>query len=1373
MANVDLGLLTQAVEKVESGGRRYDSSGKLLTSGKGAQGEMQVMPATARDPGFGVIPAQSDSPDELARVGRDYLSALVDKYGNVEHALVAYNWGPTNANKWIARGANKAKLPKETRNYLVKVDKAMKPLQVAAAPSDEQVSYKKMAMRESRPTDQAVEGDGFRGYSNSIIGALGPGFQAALAAVSLSDDEQEGDEDQGTSIAEAGGKSAMARALLQDLSYQSPFSALEPSKQPIVQRMAEGGEAESKGPSTPGLIGTASELADKMGIITPSNQTVADVLNIMVPGASLFVTQPSLGNKTFAKYTLDYLAEAKGKDEAKAPVVDMSTKSNSPVNVPVYDKFSLVSAAVPGKAPVYAPSAKAVPVAVPNISQSADLGGFDAPSIGNTGVSVDAPSVSAGNEGAGLAAADSASSGGGFDFGGGWGGIDGGGGYWADGGEVSSAEAMRKNEERALRLLQASESPVTAFLPFSSGATEFLGGRLADEAIGDIEAEYQRLKKQAQQRKEEVLRESTAASRLSEAVYGRKGQEMDPYEAEERAYRSTVENTIGFPVPDERREARRLLDYLKSIDFMPTVRESDRGPGGRGYEGPAYRFKNNRTPGTINFPVNAPDAYRSYTHELTHAADRPSRQAYNALVNSIKFGDRDLTEQELRFVSNFKKLYATPTELPLQFREGELLENKHYRSGNEEMRAFGSGNMAQRMPKEGFSRIDIGAEFNPHVDPTMATEAAIMREMYRDLYKSQGKVGYAEGGEVADPEEAMFAGREDVPAKPRISNEEFIRESLKGLGEYPYLLAGSPVDLATMAMRPFGYDVQKPVMGSEWIKQKATEMGVRPEDTTDPRLQGPRMASEMLFSLMNPASVPRAGAKAVDIATDPKTKEAAKALLQDYMAAKEAQYYAVPGASYAVKPKGGVWLPAGSGAKPSQGSPEYIRNNYAEELARKKDFIDPEKYAAIEGMLGSGKVEKYFKNKYATGDDPVRNAMVADQIPFETLNTEPGMGAKAWQAQLDLLERGTYPELVRQQLEFLYDSNARILPMTVNTPSPILDMGQKMSLEGVPKDFQNPPGILDIQTDVPGSYFPEEPPAILRRTLENNPPPAVATAVKKGEPIYSFSDQVSGFSNIKAFDSNEVIPALATLTPKQLSKMSFEEALIAGLKNTKADPLKDYQKDVDRLVRAINRDDVDKFKPRSVKSVEELYKFGTKPVKLPEGRQTYTWDTEWVQLTDPRAAYLEGEVMSHSVGSYWLQERGYGRIGAGGREAFEKGDAVIYSLRDKNTGEPRGVTVEVDTTDPETIFVSQIKGKSNRSPISKDEDIFELLYALEKKYKEERPNHEFRVKSQHYEPGGVKWDDAYNTWLWSLKGDKKPEWKWGESGNLEYLLDLD
>ena len=36
-------------------------------------------------------------------------------------------------------------------------------------------------------------------------------------------------------------------------------------------------------------------------------------------------------------------------------------------------------------------------------------------------------------------------------------------------------------------------------------------------------------------------------------------------------------------------------------------------------------------------------------------------------------------------------------------------------------------------------------------------------------------------------------------------------------------LLGGPVDLATMAMRPFGFNVEAPVMGSEWIRQKSKQ----------------------------------------------------------------------------------------------------------------------------------------------------------------------------------------------------------------------------------------------------------------------------------------------------------------------------------------------------------------------------------------------------------------------------------------------------------------------------------------------------------------------------------------------------------------------
>jgi len=102
----------------ESRGQRYDKNGNLLTSEKGAMGEMQVMPGTVKSPGFGIEPARSNSPEEFARVGREYLGALHNRYGNNELAAIAYNWGPGNTDKWLASGADMSKLPKETKDYI-------------------------------------------------------------------------------------------------------------------------------------------------------------------------------------------------------------------------------------------------------------------------------------------------------------------------------------------------------------------------------------------------------------------------------------------------------------------------------------------------------------------------------------------------------------------------------------------------------------------------------------------------------------------------------------------------------------------------------------------------------------------------------------------------------------------------------------------------------------------------------------------------------------------------------------------------------------------------------------------------------------------------------------------------------------------------------------------------------------------------------------------------------------------------------------------------------------------------------------------------------------------------------------------------------
>jgi hypothetical protein len=110
--------LTSYVLQKESGGRRYDKAGNLLTSPKGALGEMQVMPMTIQDPGFGVTPARNRSPDEIARVGRDYLGAMMNRYGDPKLAAIAYNMGPGATDKWLASGADVRKLPAETRGYI-------------------------------------------------------------------------------------------------------------------------------------------------------------------------------------------------------------------------------------------------------------------------------------------------------------------------------------------------------------------------------------------------------------------------------------------------------------------------------------------------------------------------------------------------------------------------------------------------------------------------------------------------------------------------------------------------------------------------------------------------------------------------------------------------------------------------------------------------------------------------------------------------------------------------------------------------------------------------------------------------------------------------------------------------------------------------------------------------------------------------------------------------------------------------------------------------------------------------------------------------------------------------------------------------------
>jgi len=82
---------------------------------------MQVMPSTARDPGFGLRPADPNNPDDLARLGREYRAKMEQRYNGDPAAMwSAYNAGPGRTSRLIEdHGANwLQRAPRETQTYV-------------------------------------------------------------------------------------------------------------------------------------------------------------------------------------------------------------------------------------------------------------------------------------------------------------------------------------------------------------------------------------------------------------------------------------------------------------------------------------------------------------------------------------------------------------------------------------------------------------------------------------------------------------------------------------------------------------------------------------------------------------------------------------------------------------------------------------------------------------------------------------------------------------------------------------------------------------------------------------------------------------------------------------------------------------------------------------------------------------------------------------------------------------------------------------------------------------------------------------------------------------------------------------------------------
>ena len=118
--------LIYAIIKAES---NFEKEAK---SNKGAKGLMQLMYSTAEEVaqkiGIELTEENIYEPNININIGTKYISILIQKYGNINLALAAYNAGSGNVDNWINEGTlekdgtNIENIPYlETNNYVRKI----------------------------------------------------------------------------------------------------------------------------------------------------------------------------------------------------------------------------------------------------------------------------------------------------------------------------------------------------------------------------------------------------------------------------------------------------------------------------------------------------------------------------------------------------------------------------------------------------------------------------------------------------------------------------------------------------------------------------------------------------------------------------------------------------------------------------------------------------------------------------------------------------------------------------------------------------------------------------------------------------------------------------------------------------------------------------------------------------------------------------------------------------------------------------------------------------------------------------------------------------------------------------------------------------
>jgi len=524
------------------------------------------------------------------------------------------------------------------------------------------------------------------------------------------------------------------------------------------------------------------------------------------------------------------------------------------------------------------------------------------------------------------------------------------------------------------------------------------------------------------------------------------------------------------------------------------------------------------------------------------------------------------------------------------------------------------------------------------------------------------QAGSSPEGEMSNDEyiQQMFTGT--LPAEDR-RNPNVLRDLVRGVTYTPFDLLGGAVDISALLMQPFGYNVEKPVGGSDWFIEQAAKRGLVQPSTGS----GAELLGRIAGGIATPGAargVGRAASKAEEV------------ISREMQAA----------------PAGVIKLPGGN----------YLAGQVEKALNETKNlFYGTTREEAMDNEMAlnkwiDSKLTKYVKNDMATERDPLRlqaDKWATEQQPKLLAEKDVQIAKAKADMEKAQRERGVEPEVLTR-------SRARILELEKErefiaartgmhyTPRESLVnvmLREDRESAGFPREpFATSPLARNWEAladryltprasaeEIRGpNYFLRETDAQQVRDrnpwLFNVPPETQVQLLNR-----AVSQQDTGFKHMtdelrNALNPDSGLPPSLQISVKDLEKMTVPQA--ANL--------------VDRINahRAVQKAEADKLAAQ--KSIEVYKEYPEteqglrwveiKPIKskLPDDFDTWSKQEQENYLALPdtpsrkdleEALKYEGDIMQHCVGGYCPD--------------VLSGESRIFSLRD-SSGRPH-TTIEV------------------------------------------------------------------------------------------------